>query len=272
MEPTAGATAGATSPRDEPLAEQLQRLIRAIELGAKAVLPASNNALLQSIVDAAARIFGSGAAAILLVDEAEQALVFRVEFGNKQPDLIGRRVPLNKGIAGYVVMTGQAIAVSNVQQDARFNADFARSTGYVPDSILAAPLLLGERVIGVLEVLDKIAATSFGMRDMELMGLFAQQAALAIRESQQLDMIDSAIRRGLRHIAADEGLPDSSALLATLDEGERDGAEPDDLLPLAAAFNDIGRLGPAERRAAVKILAALAEVGRARAKPRSRFS
>lgn len=268
MEPTEETS----QPPDESLAEQLQLLLRAIELGAKAVLPTSNNELLQSIVNAAARIFGAEAAAILLVDEAEQVLVFHVEFGNKQPGLIGRRVPLNKGIAGYVAMTGQAIAVSNVQQDARFNADFAKSTGYVPDSILAAPLLLGERVIGVLEVLDKIAANSFGMHDMELMGLFAQQAALAIRESQQLELIDSAIRRGLRRIAAAEGLPDSAALVAALAETARDDPEPDDLLPLAAAFNDISRLGPAERRAAVKILAALAEVGRSRARPRSRYS
>lgn len=258
-------------PPGESLAEQLQRLLQAIELGAKAVLPRSNEELLQSIVNAAARIFGAAAAAILLVNEAEQTLVFHVEFGNKQPGLIGRRVPFNKGIAGYVAMTGQAIAVSNVLQDTRFNADFAKSTGYVPDSILAAPLLLGEQVIGVLEVLDKIQAASFGMHDMELMGLFAQQAALAIRESQQLERIDDALRRGLRQLANDEGLPDSSALMAALEDGGRD-PDTDDLLLMAGAFNDISRLGPIERRAALKILAALAEVGRARSKPRSRFS
>ncbi len=156
------------------------------------MLPRTNDELLQSIVNAAARIFGAGAAGILLVDESDGTLVFRVEYGNKQPDLIGRRVPLNKGIAGYVAMTGQAIAVSNVLQDTRFNADFAKSTGYVPDSILAAPLLLDEQVIGVLEVLDKLEATSFGMHDMEMMGLFAQQAALAICEAQQLERIDDA--------------------------------------------------------------------------------
>lgn len=258
-------------PPGESLAEQLQRLLQAIELGAKAVLPRSNEELLQSIVNAAARIFGAAAAAILLVNEAEQTLVFHVEFGNKQPGLIGRRVPFNKGIAGYVAMTGQAIAVSNVLQDTRFNADFAKSTGYVPDSILAAPLLLGEQVIGVLEVLDKIQAASFGMHDMELMGLFAQQAALAIRESQQLERIDDALRRGLWRLANDEGLPDSSALMAALEDGGRD-PDTDDLLLMAGAFNDISRLGPIERRAALKILAALAEVGRARSKPRSRFS
>lgn len=257
---------------DQPLAEQLGQLIRAIEVGAKAVLPSSDDELLQSIVSAAARIFGAEAAAILLVSEAEQALVFRVEVGNKQPDLVGRRIPLDKGIAGYVAMTGQAIAVSNVQQDARFNADFAKSTGYVPESILAAPLLLGERVIGVLEVLDKIKASSFGMQDMELMGLFAQQAALAIRQSQQLEMISDAVWRGLRQLAADEGLPDSSALIAALETNDRTNAGTEDLLALAGAFNDLSRLGPVERRAALKIMAALAEVGRARVKGRSRFS
>ncbi|MBK7217807.1 MAG: GAF domain-containing protein [Candidatus Promineofilum sp.] len=262
----------AVMPPEEPLAEQLQKLLRAIELGGRAVLPSTNKELLQSIVNAAARIFGAAAAAILLVDEVEQMLVFHVEFGNKQPGLIGRRIPLNKGIAGYVAMTGQAIAVSNVQQDTRFNADFAKSTGYVPDSILAAPLLLGEQVIGVLEVLDKIEAASFGMHDMELMGLFAQQAALAICESQQLERIDNALRQGLRRLASDEGLPDSSALIAALEDGGRDGPDRDDLLLIAGAFNDISRLGPVERRAALKILAALAEVGRARTKPRSRFA
>jgi GAF domain-containing protein len=265
MEPT-GPTG---SPPDESLAAALQQLLRAIEVGAKAVLPSRNDELLQSIVNAAARIFGADAAAILLVNEAEQTLVFRVEYGNKQPDLVGRRIPLNKGIAGYVAMTGQAIAVSNVQQDARFNADFAKSTGYVPNSILAAPLLLGEQVIGVLEVLDKLEATAFGMHDMELMGLFAQQAALAIRESQHLERISDAVRQGLWRLATDEGLPDGSALFTALEGG---GAAGDDLLLMAGAFNDISRLGPVERRAALKILAALAEVGQARSKPRSRFS
>lgn len=254
---------------EDPLTEQLQQLVRAIELGGKAILPKSDDELLLSIVAAAVRIFGASAASILLVDEADQSLVFRVEVGNKQPDLVGRRIPLDRGIAGYVAMTGQAISVSNVMQDARFNADFAKSTGYVPDSILAAPLLLGDRVIGVLEVLDKIKASSFGLHDMELMGIFAQQAALGIRQSQQLDMIGDALRRGLIQLAAGEGLPDSEALVGALEGSRRSTPEMEDLLSLAGLFNDLSRLGTAERRAALKILAALAEYSRGRT--RSRF-
>jgi GAF domain-containing protein len=256
---------------EDALTDQLHRLVRAIELGGKAVLPTSDDELLRSVVSAAARIFGAGAAAILLVDEAQDCLVFRVEVGNKEADLVGTRIPLDKGIAGYVAMTGQAIAVSNVQQDKRFNLDFAKTTGYIPKSILAAPLLLDDHVIGVLEVLDKIESSSFGMHDMELMGLFAHQAALAIRQSQQLDTIGDALERGLKKLAEGEGLPDSAPLVEALAEARRDGPETEDLLALAGLFNDLSQLGPAERRAALQILAALAEYGRSR-RPRGRFS
>lgn len=256
----------------DSLDQQLQQLIKAIELGGRAVLPTSDDALLQSIVSAAARIFGAEAAAILLVDETKNCLVFRVEVGNKQDNLIGTSIPLDKGIAGYVAMTGQAISVSNVQQDSRFNKDFAKSTGYMPDSILAAPLLLDDRVIGVLEVLDKIKGSSFGMQDMELMGLFAHQAALTIRQSQQLDTIGDALESGLKRLAQSQGLPDSSELMEAISAPRGDGAGSGDLLALAGLFNDISQLGSAERQMALKMLAALAEYGRNKNRPRSRFS
>ena len=253
---------------EDPLADQLQQLVRAIELSARSILPRSDDELLQSIVYTSVRIFGASAASILLVDETDQTLVFRVEVGNKQPDLVGRRIPLDRGIAGYVAMTGQPIAVSNVAQDKRFNVEFAQSTGYIPDSILATPLILEDRVIGVLEVLDKIAASSFGLHDMELMGIFAHQAALAIRQAQQLEMIDQALRRGLTQLAAGEGLPDSRALSDALEGSRRSTPEMEDLFTLAGLFNDLGRLGAAERRAGLKIMSALAEYGRSRGRPR----
>ena len=135
--------------------------------------PRSNDDLLKSIVEAAARIFNAAAASILLVNEQEQVLEFKVAYGASNRDLVGMKFPLDKGIAGYVVMTGQPLAISNVRQDARFNQDFAKSTGYVPNSILATPLLSGERVIGVMEVLDKVNGASFGVQDMELLAMFA---------------------------------------------------------------------------------------------------
>ncbi len=142
-------------PADQ-LFEQLTRLVQAIDAAGKAILPRSDQELLQSIVDAAARIFGAAAASISLVDEQRQMLEFRVAYGAGNKELVGMRIPIDKGIAGYVALTGQPIAISDVRKDPRFNQEFAKSTGYVPSSILATPLLFEERVIGVMEVLDKI--------------------------------------------------------------------------------------------------------------------
>ena len=138
---------------EQNLAEQLKRLLLSIEASGQTVLSGSGSALLDSIVEAAARIFGAGAASILLVNEDEQVLEFEVACGPVGQNLVGTKYPLDKGIAGYVVMTGQPIATSHVDQDARFDREFARSTGYVPESILATPLLSGDRIIGVMEVL-----------------------------------------------------------------------------------------------------------------------
>ena len=244
------------------LAGQLQRLVQAIEATGRAVLPGSNLMLLQSIVDAAARIFGAAAASIALVNEAEQILEFKVAYGAGQEDVVGMHIPADKGIAGYVAMTGQPIAVSDVEQDARFNQDFARSTGYMPRSILATPLVYEERVIGVMEVLDKLNAPSFGLQDMELLGMFASQAAIAIHQSQQFDHLNQALVRGLQDLAQASGQAELAELVRVFQASGDDARRENDLLELADLFYGISALGEAERQTCLQILAAFRDYGR----------
>jgi len=254
---------------EEKLSEQLQRLFTSIEASGRAVLPRSNDVLLKSIVDAAARIFGAAAASILLVNEEEEALEFKVSTGEADHDLVGTKFPYDKGIAGYVFMTGMPIATSNVKEDKRFNQDFAKSTGYVPNSILATPLIsTDDRVIGVMEVLDKIDAISFDLKDMELMGLFAQQAAMAIEQSQQIDHIEQALVRGLKRLVKADKSQDSSELMTTLDKSLNGENNTTDLLKLADLFNDISALGEAERKTCLQVLNVFAEYRKSTSAPR----
>jgi GAF domain-containing protein len=247
------------------LADQVERLVSSLQASGRAVLPRTSDALLHSIVEAAARIFGAAAASIALVDEERGVLEFKVAIGQGNSDIIGKSFPLDKGIAGYVAMTGQPLAVSNVEQDPRFAQDFAKGTGYVPRSILAAPLLSGERVIGVMEVLDKIQAASFGLQDMELLSLFARQAALAIDQSAHVDRIGEALILGLERLAAAEGA-DAPDLLSALRKIDPGCLEARDLLALADLFYEIGKLGSAEQRACIQVMAAFAEYSRAKSK------
>ncbi len=251
-----------THSHEAKLSDQLQRLMAAIEASGRAVSPKPKDALLQSIVEAAGRIFGAAAASILLVNEKEGMLEFKVSYGASDRDLVGMKFPLDKGIAGYVVMTGQPIAISNVRQDARFNQDFAKSTGYVPNSILATPLLAGEHVIGVMEVLDKIDAASFGMQDMNLLGLFANQAALAIQQSQQMDQLRDVLLLGLKRAASADPSQSLTELMAALQKKGGDRQAASDLLVLADAFNEISALGEPERRACLQILKTFSEYRR----------
>jgi GAF domain-containing protein len=249
-----------TNPHDNSLVEELGRLLQALEAAGKTSFLGSPDALLNSIVEAAARIFGAAAASILLVNEAEGVLEFKVAYGSSDHDLVGTRISLDQGIAGYVAMSGQPIAISDVAQDARFNRDFAKSTGYVPRSILATPLLAGERVLGVMEVLDKINAPSFGLQDMELLGLFARQAALAIDLAQGIENLSAAMVFGLKRLAASEAGQPVDDLLAAM-QARPDAGSQADLVKLVDLLNTFSRIGEAERVMALNVLTAVAEYG-----------
>jgi GAF domain-containing protein len=246
------------------LAEGLRRLVRAIEASGRAILPSSDDELLQTVVEAAARLFGAAASSIALVDDAEQMLQFRVATGAGSGEVVGMRIPIDEGIAGYVAMTGQPIAVSSVQEDPRFARETAKKTGYVPRSILAMPLVCDDRVIGVIEVLDKINAPSFGMQDMELLGIFARQAAIAIRASQHYQHLGEALLGSIRRLAQEDTSAEMQEVQQVLAETAEAPEGTDEIMALADIFGSIGKLGEAERKACLQILSAFSDYAHSR--------
>ena len=240
----------------ENLRDQLGQLIQTIEITGVAILPSTNQELLQSIVDAAARIFGAAAASMALVDEAGQVLVFKVAAGEGNDEIVGKRIPLDTGLAGYVVMTGQPLAISNVQEDPRFNKEFAKSTGYVPRSILATPLLWKDQTIGVMEVLDKIDEASFGMQDMELLGIFARQAAIAVYQSQQYERLSTAMMMGLKELLIMEPQSKFDQIFAVLEEIDAHDVQAKHLYQIAECIHKLSMVGEDEKLACLDIIAA----------------
>jgi GAF domain-containing protein len=136
-------------------------------------------ALLQSIVEVARAIFSARASSIFLLDEEADELVFEAVAGEGAGELVGRRLPSSTGIAGWVLVTRQPLVLEDVGGDPRFARDAAESTGYVPRGLMAVPLLHQERVLGVLQVLDR-EDERFSLAEMDLLGLFANQAAIAL--------------------------------------------------------------------------------------------
>jgi GAF domain-containing protein len=191
-------------------------LTAAVAAGA---LPAEeqHRALLSSIVEVARAIFAARAASIFLLDESADELVFEAVAGEGADTLVGTRFPSSTGIAGWVLVTRQPLVIDDLSQDPRFARDVAESLGYVPRALMAVPLLHEERALGVLEVLDRVRGSRFALEEMELLGLFGSQAAIA------LDLLQRARRAGAVIAKADEEIATVARLARTLDSlaGER---------------------------------------------------
>jgi GAF domain-containing protein len=138
------------------------------------------SALLSSIVEVARAIFKAKASSIFLLDEEADELVFEAVAGEGSDTLVGRRFPSSTGIAGFVLVSRQPLVIEDVLRDPRFSRETAESTGFVPKGLMAVPLLHEERALGVLEVLDRPKEARFTLAEMELLGLFANQAAIAL--------------------------------------------------------------------------------------------
>jgi GAF domain-containing protein len=153
--------------------------------------------LLQSVVEVARAIFGARASSVFLFDKASDELVFEAVAGEGAEELIGRRFPSSTGIAGWVLVTRQPLVVEELADDPRFAREAAESTGFVPKGLMAVPLLHEDRTLGVLEVLDRPQKAAFTLAEMELLGLFANEAAIA------LDLLQRA--REARSVLETEG-------------------------------------------------------------------
>ena len=191
----------------------------------------SFRSLLQSIVEVARAIFKAKASSIFLLDVEADELVFEAVAREEEQHLVGMRFPSSSGLAGWVLVTRQPLVLEDVARDPRFAKDLAEGTGYVPSGIMAVPLLYEERALGVLQVLDRPQRSRFSLQEMELLGLFANQAAIA------LDLLQRS-RRAQAVLEREEG---DAAVVARL----------------AAALD---ALDGAPRDAGLKLLAALEEV------------
>jgi len=213
--------------RPEPLPDRVRAALEALALRARVagrLEPPAVEALLRSVVEAAVQLFDAQASSIALHEPATDRLVFQITGGAAGQAAEGLAIRSDEGIAGYVFRTGQPLAVADVAADPRFGRRAAESSGYVPRSILAVPLVDDGDPIGVLEVLDRRDAEPFGLRDLELAGVFARQATIAIRATRVERGVATLVGSVLARLADGEDV--DPAVVAVTDEldGDADDA------------------------------------------------
>ncbi len=148
---------------------------------------------LERVMNRAVEILHAEAGSLLLMDPQGKELTFEVVLGPTGKELLGVKTQVGKGIVGTVAQTSQPLIINDVSQDARWNVKFDEATEFKTKNLLCVPMLAHDRVVGVIEVINKQDGTVFTPEDSNLLLSFAAQAAIAIENAQIFTRTDLAL-------------------------------------------------------------------------------
>lgn len=139
----------------------------------------TDRALLQPAVETARAVFGAAASSAMVVREDGGMLTFAAVAGAMAGSLVGKCLPPETGVAGWVLRSGESLRLDDLAGDSGIFGGEAECGGYMPRTLMAAPLLCNDNCVGVLEVLDWTPGSRTELADLGLLRLIADQAAAA---------------------------------------------------------------------------------------------
>ena len=175
--------------------QRLDSYLRLIDIARDLASTLDLDVLLNRIVQVAADITAAEAASILLYDNTSRQLYFQVATNIDEPTMRGLVVPLEGSLAGWIVNNCKPLRIDDVHEDARHFGDIEQMTGFTTNSMLGIPLVTKNKVVGVLEALNKKRG-KFTVGDESLMSVLGAQAAVAIENARlfhQSDLISEFV-------------------------------------------------------------------------------
>lgn len=155
----------------------LRELRLLYEVGQSLAINLDLSSLLNDIKQRAPDVVGAERCSIFVLDEETNELVI---------DIQGRefRMPADRGIAGWVATHGIPQIVSDVEQDTRWYDVIARESEFTNRSLVCVPMHVRDRVIGVMQLLNKHGGETFNEQDVQLLMTLAAQAGIAIENAR----------------------------------------------------------------------------------------
>jgi len=173
----------------------LDRYLSLVEVARVLASTLDLDRLLYQIVLAAATLTGSEAAAIILYDENKNQLFFQSSTNLDSKVMRGLEIPIDSSIAGEIIRTRKPMIVLDASKDPRHFQGVGKSTDYQTKSLVGVPMITKEKIIGVLEVINK-KKSNFTEEDAEVLTALGSQAAVAIENTrlfQQSDLISEMV-------------------------------------------------------------------------------
>lgn len=145
--------------------------------------------LLELIIDTATRMMEAKASSLLLVDEKRKKLYFKVATGEKGNEVRQFEVKLGEGISGYVAQKGEPLLIPDVSKDTRWDKRISEYTGFETTSIACVPMKVDNKVIGVVEIIDKEDGSPIQEEDLKTLTVIADLASMAIINARKIDQV-----------------------------------------------------------------------------------
>ena len=190
--------------------EELQKLI---DVTKRLTTTIEYEKLLEIIIESAKDLTNSEASSLLLIDEKVNKLHFAFATGEAKDKLLSLYIPLDEeSIAGSCAKRGEPVVVKDVNNDPHWYSKIDEKTRFTTSSILAVPLKLNKKTIGVLEVLNKKEGT-YTDEDINLLMFLAEQAAQVLENAKiykkllaDKSYIESSLNLKYKIVGTSEGI------------------------------------------------------------------
>lgn len=208
--------------------------------------------LLNLILQKAEELMDAEASSVFRIDEEKNELYFMTARGEKGKEVKEIRIPMGKGIVGWVAQHKKPLLVPDVTEDPRWFKGVDKKTKFVTRSIIAVPLFVKGKIIGVAEVLNKRGNKKFNQEDLEMYSALANQIAIAIENASLYKELDELFLSSIRAIveaidAKDPYTKGHSARVVeyalVIGEGVKLDKEILKDLELSAVLHDVGKIG-----------------------------
>ena len=162
--------------------KKLDQLNTLIELTALINSTLDTGEIRKRAIEAATKLAGAEAGSLLVIDRDTGELFFEVALGDKGERLKEIRLKKGEGIAGWVAEKGEPLIIQDVQSDPRFFRGADTNSEFVTNDMICVPVKTKDKILGVLQTINKKAGT-FNEEDAEILSALANQVAVAIENA-----------------------------------------------------------------------------------------
>ncbi|MCP4717172.1 MAG: sensor domain-containing diguanylate cyclase [Deltaproteobacteria bacterium] len=145
--------------------------------------------VLEKIFFKVAEFFSPDNWSLLLVDEKKHELYFEIVVGEVADEIKDIRLKIGEGVAGWVAETGRPLFVPSVKDEPRFSARVDDTSNFATESIICIPLKIRNRVLGVIELINKEDITPLHQYDIEILTTVAEYAAIALENARNYEEV-----------------------------------------------------------------------------------